>query len=81
MVICFPAEIEMRQLKARLMETEAQMSRILKAMETVSDKVVPKVLCLCSENRFGRENNILQVICTFFSPRKSSILYFIKKIN
>ena len=58
MVICFSAEIEMRQLKARLMETEAQMSRILKAMETVSDKVVPKVLYLGLENRFGQQNNI-----------------------
>ena len=29
----------MHQLKQRLMETEAQMSRILQAMETVTDKV------------------------------------------
>ncbi len=33
------AEREMLLLKNRLMETEAQMSRILKAMETVQSKV------------------------------------------
>jgi len=32
-------ELEMRQLKQRLLETEAQMTRILQAMETVAEKV------------------------------------------
>ena len=33
------AELEMQQLKQRLLETEAQMTRILQAMETVAEKV------------------------------------------
>ena len=39
-VTCFVAgELEVRELRRRLMETEAQMSRLLKAMEHVDDNV------------------------------------------
>jgi len=38
-VDCVSGDHEMTELKQRLMETEAQMSRILQAMEVVQQKV------------------------------------------
>ena len=39
----FVADIEMHELKRRLLETESQMTRILQAMETVQDRVTDHV--------------------------------------
>jgi len=39
MLMLMLGDFEMTQLKQRLMETEAQMSRILQAMEVVQQKV------------------------------------------
>ena len=46
----FAGELEVRELRRRLMETEAQMTRILQAMENVDEKVASNVANIVVSN-------------------------------
>jgi ABC-type multidrug transport system fused ATPase/permease subunit len=85
--VCLPAEDEMRALQKRLEETEAQMTRILQAMQTMQSKMTTAAESVATMETVtaahaanSQEVSIEKPVrktTTFEKSRKCSYMYFI----